>query len=98
MSNLKEYLCFNCIYGGLPYGYMSKDYKHLKELLDHGEKVVVLVQILPPRNRKYHILATTGIDKGRKYYSIGYGYVFTDDAFFRQCEALELEYIELRGQ
>lgn len=76
----------------------SKDYKHLKELLDEGEKIFALVQILPPGYRKHRILATTGIDEGRKYYSIGYGYVFTDDAFFRQCEALELEYIEPRGQ
>ena len=69
------------------------DYKHLKELLDNGEKVIVLVNISPPGYEKTHILAEDGVDDlGRKFYSIGYGYVFTDDAFFGQCKALELEY------
>ena len=39
----------------------SKDYKHLKELLDKGEKIVAFIQILPPGYRKYHTLATAGI-------------------------------------
>ena len=85
----------NYIRNELPKGIeTSKDYKHLKELLDKGEKIVALVQIRPPGYRKYHTLATAGIHNGQKYYSIGYGYVFTDDAFFKQCESLELEYIE----
>lgn len=71
----------------------NRDCKLLKELLDNGEKVIVFVQIHPPWCEKTHILAEAGVDDlGRKFYSIGYGYVFTDAAFFRQCKALELEY------
>lgn len=71
----------------------NRDYKHLKDLLDNGEKVVALVQIHPPGYEKTHILAEAGVDdSGRRFYSIGYGYVFTDAAFFGQCKALELEY------
>jgi len=71
----------------------NRDYKHLKELLDNGEKVVVSIQIHPTLYEKIHILAEAGVDDlGRKFYSICYGYVFTDAAFFRQYKAFELEY------
>ena len=73
----------------------NMDYKHLKELLDNGEKVVVFIQIHPPGYEKTHILAEAGVDDlGWKYYSIGYGYVFTDKAFYSQCKTLEIEYVE----
>jgi hypothetical protein len=71
----------------------QRDYKHLKELLDNGEQVVVFIQIHPCGYKKISVIAEAGVDdSGRKFYSIGYGYVFTDDAFFGQCKALELEY------
>ena len=71
----------------------QKDYNHLKELLDNGEQVIVSIQLPPSRYKKISVIAEAGVDdSGRKFYSIGYGYVFTDDAFFGQCKALELEY------
>lgn len=72
----------------------SKNYQHLKELLDEGKEVAVRIQILPYGYRKYNCIAKKGEENGQKFYSVGFGNVYTDDAFFRQCEFLKLELIE----
>ena len=72
----------------------SRDYKHLKDLLDAGKEVIVSIQILPYGYRKYDCIAKKGIDNERKFYTVGYGNVYTDDVFFRKCQALDLEFMD----
>jgi hypothetical protein len=72
---------------------MSKDYEHLIALLDEGKEVVVTVQLYPSLEDRYAFLAHSGIMDGRKFYTVGYGFVFDKEALIRQCEAMKLEYI-----
>lgn len=72
----------------------SRDYVRLKELLDAGVDVVVKIQILPRGCEKDSYIANSGMDGERKFYDVGYGLVYDDDTFFKQCNRLDLEYIE----
>lgn len=72
---------------------MNKDYERLLNMLDEGKEVLVRIHLLPPPYGYYDVIAHTGIDNGRKFYSVGYGEVFDRETCLRQCEGLQLEII-----
>ena len=69
----------------------SKDYKRLKELLDKGEKVIVLQCGVSPK-------IASKIDGIKYCYTLGYLDDSTERGFFKLCRTLAIEFIEPNGE
>ena len=87
----------------------SKDYTHLKELLDNGQQVVCFVEWVAPSKNVFTDICKACVlspnSPEYRHYSfsargIGYGDYWPqidDWSFEEHCESLKLEYIEPNG-